>query len=166
MRAPILRRVRTGEPFAIRDVLSRQLFKLWRWANDWLPNWAVDPDATSDSARETLQAYLRSSVLDRIRQKRTSESRGGSARREDADVADAGEPASPEALIGVEGARRYDAALGRMPAEEREAVVARLELGYNYEQIALILGLSSADAARSAVARSLGHLATEMDREP
>src|SRR5262245_33323103 len=158
MHAPILRPVRTGEPFAIRAILSRQLFKLWRWANDWLPSWAVDPDATSDSVQETLQAFLRRSVRDRIGQKGTPESIGGSARREDADVADASEPASLEALIGVDGVRSYDAALGRMLAEEAEAVVARLELGYNYEQIALILGLSSAGAARAAVARSLGHL--------
>ena len=60
---------------------------------------------------------------------------------------------------------RYYAALGRIAAEDREAIVARLELGYNYEQIALILGHPSADAARAVVARSLGDLATEMDRE-
>ena len=87
------------------------------------------------------------------------------ARRAEVEVTDAGESIPLEALIGVEGAMRYYAALGRIAAEDREAIVARLELGYNYEQIALILGHPSADAARAVVARSLGDLATEMDRE-
>ena len=41
-------------------------------------------------------------------------------------------------------------------------MVARLELGYNYSQIALAAGRPSVDAARMAVRRALLRLAEEM----
>ena len=67
--------------------------------------------------------------------------------------------------IGTEAAERYEAALQRLRPEERELIVARVEMGNGYEQIAAAHGKPSADAARMGVARALVRLAEEMDVE-
>jgi RNA polymerase sigma-70 factor (ECF subfamily) len=74
--------------------------------------------------------------------------------------------ASPlEEAIGKEALERYEAALHRLRAEEREVIIARVELGQSYQQIAAGHGKASADAARMAVSRALVRLAEEMDVE-
>ena len=73
--------------------------------------------------------------------------------------------ASPlEETIGRETEEAYEAALGRLKPEEREAVIARIEMGQSYEEIATLLGKPSPDAARMTVSRALVRLAREMDR--
>jgi len=59
-------------------------------------------------------------------------------------------------------AERYARALGRLRPIDLEAVVSRLELGHSYEQVALVLGKPSADAARVAVNRALVRLTEEL----
>ena len=49
-------------------------------------------------------------------------------------------------------------------ANDRKAIVASIELGYSYDQIALMLGKPSAEAARLAVRRALLRLGEEMTR--
>ncbi|OFV88038.1 MAG: hypothetical protein A2V74_07095 [Acidobacteria bacterium RBG_16_70_10] len=53
-------------------------------------------------------------------------------------------------------------ALANLRPEERELVVARLELGYSYAQITVATGRPSPDATRMAVRRALLRLAEEM----
>ena len=57
---------------------------------------------------------------------------------------------------------RYEAALHRLRPEEREVVIARVELGQSYRRIAAGHGKASADAARMAVSRALVRLAMEL----
>jgi DNA-directed RNA polymerase specialized sigma24 family protein len=57
---------------------------------------------------------------------------------------------------------RYDRALDRLETEAREAVIARIEMGCSYAEIALALGKPSPDAARMTVSRALLKLAEEM----
>ena len=64
--------------------------------------------------------------------------------------------------IGHEALGRYELALQRLSPRDREAVVARIELGMEYAELALVLGKPSPDAARVAVARALVRLAQEM----
>ena len=72
--------------------------------------------------------------------------------------------ASPlEEAIGQQALERYEAALARLRPEEREVVIARVELGQSYQQIAEGHAKASADAARMAVSRALVRLAEEMD---
>jgi DNA-directed RNA polymerase specialized sigma24 family protein len=59
---------------------------------------------------------------------------------------------------------RYEAALQRLRPEEREAIIARVEMERSYQEIAISLGKPSADAARMAVSRALLRLAEEMNR--
>jgi len=68
-----------------------------------------------------------------------------------------------EAAIGQETVERYESALSTLTEEEREAIVARLELGLTHEEIAEALGKPSADAARMAVARAMVRLARAMN---
>ena len=63
----------------------------------------------------------------------------------------------------METLERYEGALVRLNPDEREAVVARLELGLSYGEIALEQGRGSADAARMAVSRAVCKLAQWMD---
>ena len=54
------------------------------------------------------------------------------------------------------------AALERLRPEEREAIVARVEMGYSYDELAQVLGKPTPDAARKAAQRALVRLADEM----
>jgi RNA polymerase sigma-70 factor (ECF subfamily) len=74
--------------------------------------------------------------------------------------------ASPlDLAIGSEAVERYEAALARLRPEEREAIVARVEMECSYQQIAQALGKPSPDAARMTVGRALLRLAEEMERD-
>src|SRR6266852_4788209 len=67
-----------------------------------------------------------------------------------------------EAAIRQEHLDRYDAALSRLSEPERDLIVARIEMGLTYEEIAETLGKPSWNAARMAIARALLHLAREL----
>jgi len=69
-----------------------------------------------------------------------------------------------DAVVGAEAVDRYDAALLRLTEDERRAIVLRVELGYDYSELAVELGKSSVDAARMAVTRAIAKLALEMRR--
>ena len=56
-----------------------------------------------------------------------------------------------EEMLGQEKMARYDAALARLRPADREAIVARVELQYRYDELAIALGKPSANAARVAV---------------
>ena len=49
--------------------------------------------------------------------------------------------------------------------EERQAIIARIELGYTYEELAEALGKPTPDAARKTAQRALVRRAQEMKRE-
>jgi RNA polymerase sigma-70 factor (ECF subfamily) len=67
-----------------------------------------------------------------------------------------------EQAIGAEALERYERALARLAAADREAVIARLELGLTYAELAQALGRPSPDAARMMVARAMVRLAGEL----
>ena len=52
----------------------------------------------------------------------------------------------------------------RLNAEEREAVIARVEMGYSFEELAEALGKPTPDAARKTAHRAVVRLAEEMKR--
>ena len=79
----------------------------------------------------------------------------------------AADPSPLEAAVGQQLFSRYEQALDTLDAAEREAVIARLELGCSYQEIATLIDRPSADAARMFVARILAKLATRMtDKSP
>ena len=66
--------------------------------------------------------------------------------------------------IGREAVEAYEQALERLNPGEREAIIARVELGYSYDELAVMLDKPTGDAARKAAERALVRLAEEMKR--
>ncbi len=67
-----------------------------------------------------------------------------------------------ESALDPEKLERYEAALQALKPEDREAIIARVELGMSYADIALERGKPSSDAARMAVSRAVSRLAEKM----
>jgi RNA polymerase sigma-70 factor (ECF subfamily) len=107
-----------------------------------------------------LLGYLRRSLLNRIRDRFRYAARHPTNELSDS-FPDGG--VSPlEFAIDAENRRRYEEALNRLTPGDREAIVGRIELGYSYEQLALVLKKPTPGAARVAVRRALIRLGDEM----
>jgi|SRR4051812_4492336 len=173
---------RRGNSDALELLFERYVPLLRRWARGRLPQWvrrgADTQDLVQDAVVQTLgrldqfnathegalQAYLRQSILNRIRDELRRAARQPTGAPLDESVPD--RSASPlENAIGAEMVERYDTALQQLPEVERELLIARLEFGYSYEQIAEAVSRPSAEAARLAVRRALVHLAQVMQRD-
>jgi RNA polymerase sigma-70 factor (ECF subfamily) len=175
----LLERARRGDGSAMERLFARHLDSLRRWARGRLPRAARDAGDTEDLVQEAaanvfrrlphfeprrdqaLRAYLRQAVRNRVRDALRQRQRRPAPAEID-EQAPAGGPSPLHAAIEAENASRYRAGLERLRPEERELVVARLELGYSYEQIALALGRASPDAVRVAVRRAMLRLAEVM----
>jgi RNA polymerase sigma factor (sigma-70 family) len=175
----LLLRAKDGDEGALNLLYQRCLVPLRQWARGRLPRWARDLTDTDDLVQETLLrslrgvdafdprhsgaflAYLRQGILNRmrdeIRRVRRLPEDGGTA----GEVPDR-RPSPIEEAIGHECLERYEAALLRLKEEDREAILARLEMGLSYQQVAQVLGKPSPDAARVATSRALLRLAREM----
>jgi len=179
--ADLLQRARLGDEEARNTLFARYLPSLRRWARGRLPRWTRDLRDTEDVVQETLlqtfkrievfqprhqgalEGYLRQALMNRVRDEVRRVGRRG-VTAEIVDDAHADSAASPlEEAIGQQALERYEAAPGRLRPEEREVVIARVELGQSYQQIAEGHAKASADAARMAVSRALVRLAEEMD---
>jgi len=175
----LLQRVRRGDSQALDRLLHRYTPALRRWARGRLPRWARDVSDTQDLVQDTLiqamkhlegfryegpgalQAYLRQALMNRIRDELRRAQRRPIATGLDVDIPE--RAASPlEQAIGHEALDAYEAALSELRAEDREAIIARLELGQSYEEVAAILGKPTANAARVAVQRAVVRLAEKM----
>jgi RNA polymerase sigma-70 factor (ECF subfamily) len=175
----LLARAQSGDASALDALMARHLPRLTRWASGRLPRWARDIADTQDLVQETLLqtfkridrfeyrgegalgAYLRQSVLNRIRDEYRRASRRPPAGELDSQAPDDG--VSPlEHAIGRETVERYEEALGRLRDEDREAIIGRIEIGLTYEELAKLLGKPSPNATRMAVERALVRLAAEM----
>jgi RNA polymerase sigma-70 factor (ECF subfamily) len=176
----LLVRVRQGDREALDRLIARCLPALRRWARGRLPSAARGMLDTQDLVQETilsslrhldhfesrhegaLQAYLRQAVLNRIR----DEARRFSRRPAAAGLTDShpSKAASPlDIAIGRQGVERYEAALQRLRPADREAIIGRLELQHDYQELATILGKPNANAARVAVTRALARLMEQFD---
>lgn len=178
----LLERARQGDQLALDRLVARFLPRLRRWARGRLPARARDlmdtedvvQDAISRTVRRigqfepdhdaALEVYLREAVANRLRDEirrveRTPPMQGLSA------DALAEEPSPLEQAIGREAFGRYDRALGRLSRVDRELIIARLELGYAYEEVAYLTGKANANAARQAVLRAVVRLADAMNHE-
>ena len=179
----LLERAHTGDDAALETLFARYLEPLQRWASGRLPRWARSASDTHDLVQDTLlntfkkigtfeprregafQAYLRQAVMNRIRDElRRTSARPATSTLDEFEHEHGTSPL--EDAIRLETFERYEAALGRLTADDREAIIGRVELGRSYEDLAASLGKPSADAARKTVARALVRLAEEMKREP
>ena len=77
----------------------------------------------------------------------------------------ASDPSPLERAVGRQLLARYDAALQRLRESDRELVIARVELGLDYAEIADLSGKPSLAAVRVAVSRAIVRLGTEMGHD-
>jgi RNA polymerase sigma-70 factor (ECF subfamily) len=169
---------RGGDRMALEALLERCLPPLKRWAHGRLPAHARGSLDTGDLVQEAalhvlarldkfeprhvgaMQAYLRMSVINRIR----DEIRRVGRRPEAVEFTDdtPGDATSPlEAAIRDEAYQRYRSALEQLRTRDREMVVARIEVQWSISEIAHRFGMASVDAARVAVSRSLKRLSAQ-----
>jgi RNA polymerase sigma-70 factor (ECF subfamily) len=180
--AALLDRARNGDSAALEMLMERYLPRLKRWAAGRVPAWARHATDTQDLVQDTvlaalshldgfdyrqegaLQAYFRQSILNRIR----TQFRRAAARPQTTALEESQPETSPSPLelaIGTEMVQRYEAALLRLSEPERELVIARVEMGYTNEELAILFGKPTKGAARVAVGRALVRLAEEMGHE-
>jgi RNA polymerase sigma factor (sigma-70 family) len=177
----LIERAQAGDSSALDRLLARYRPRLQRWASGRLPRYAREFADTEDLVQDALigtlknlrafdhrgewalQAYLRQAVLNRIRDELRRV--GSQPRRGELPENMSASDQSPlEAAVGKQLFEQYEAALTSLTDSEREGVIARLELGCSYEEVALVLEKPTADAARMTVARALAKLATLMSR--
>lgn len=177
--ATLLSLMRDGDDAARDRLVGRYLPLLRRWAHGRLPGHARDLNDTNDLVQITLLsalknlkhfesqhegallAYLRTTLMNAIRQEIRRTMRHGTP-----------EPLPEDSVwpLDAELSRRlqsdrwldYEQALARLNAEQREAVILRLEFGFGWAEIAAALDKPSADAARMLVSRALVDLAREL----
>lgn len=178
----LVRRARAGDSQAVDRLFERYLPILRRWAAGRLPRWARDLLDTDDMIQETLiktfrnvetfvprhdgalGAYLRQALDNRIRDEIRRVQR--QPRREPLADGHRDQGASPlEEALGAEALRKYEGALRRLSDEDRELILARIEMGFSYDAVASAMNKPTADAARMAVGRALVRLAKGMNDE-
>lgn len=178
--AVLLSRAKAGDQEALDHLFRRYLGPLKKWAHGRLPAWARDlrdtDDFVQESVLDTLRhvhrfeprhdgaflAYLRTALQNKLRDE-MRRSRRISKEVLASDLPDDG-PSVVEQVIGRQVLERYEQSLLALTIEEREAVLARIELGRSYAEIAEALDKPSPDAARMTVTRALTKLAREMSR--
>jgi RNA polymerase sigma-70 factor (ECF subfamily) len=172
-------RARAGDRTAVEALLQRCLPDLKRWAHGRLPAFARGTLDTGDLVQEAalhairrldvfeprhvgaMQAYLRQSVINRIRDEVRRVARHPAAvELNDDQPSDATSPL--ESAIETESYERYRDALQRLNTRDREMIVARVEVQWSLPEIAQRFGLNTVDAARMAVMRAVRRLRTQM----
>jgi len=171
-------RAREGDRLAVEALLQRSIPGLRRFAHGRLPAAARGSLDTGDLVQETvlhvlrrldtfeprhvgaMQAYLRQSVINRIRDEVRRIGRHPTPVDLPEDLAS--EIPSPlEEAVRAEAYDRYRAVLVQLSPRDREMVVARIEAQWNLGEIAQRFNMRTVDGARMAVTRALRRL---MDR--
>lgn len=175
----LLQKAQGGDDAARDRLLARYRPRLFRWASGRLPRYARDFTDTDDLVQValigfvthvqtfeykgewSLQAYLRTAVINEIRQQIRKRLRIPDMAALPDDL-QAQSECPHETAVGKEVFARYDAALDSLTAIEREAVIAWVELGCSYKEIMLLVDRRSVDAARMFVVRALEKVARAM----
>jgi RNA polymerase sigma-70 factor (ECF subfamily) len=178
----LLRLAKGGDARALESLLARYLPRLQRWASGRLPLRARSLLDTHDLVQETLlrtvegldrievrgprgfQAYVRQAVLNRIRDQVRWANRRPGPDGLPGDLPDAA-PSPLEAAIGADVFRRFEQAMQALGEDDRHLLHLRIELDFDYDEIATLTERPSRDAARMAVQRALARLAERMGHE-
>lgn len=175
-------RAQAGDESAVDELFARYGTRLRRWAHGRLPSGARGAMETQDLVQETLvkvfqripafeprhagafRDYVWTTLWNRIRDIARTQARRGPSEAIESDLP-CSAPSPLEEAMGREVFARYEVALDRLKPEEREAVIARVELGLSHAEVAEALGKPSEAAAHMAVSRALVRLAEEMAHE-
>ncbi len=171
-------RAREGDRIAVEALLQRSIPGLKRFAHGRLPAAARGSLDTGDLVQETvlhvlrrldtfeprhvgaMQAYLRQSVINRIRDEVRRIGRHPAPAELPQDLA-ADIPSPLEEAVRSEAYERYRTVLATLSPRDRQMVVARIEAQWNLSEIAQRFNMRTVDGARMAVTRAMRRL---MDR--
>jgi RNA polymerase sigma-70 factor, ECF subfamily len=175
----LLERVKDGDTAALERLLAKYVGPLRGWAHRRLPTWARDLSETQDLVQDALikalrnlgqfkpdgpgalHKYLRLAVSNRIR----DEIRRVSRRPVPVDLLDNladGSESPMDQAIGKQAIEAYRTALAQLREDDRELVIARLEHGFSYAELAAMFDKPTAAAARTAARRAVLKLASLM----
>ena len=176
-------KARGGNRDAAEALLQRCMPQLKRWAHGRLPAAARGNLDTGDLVQETvlhvlrrldtfeprhvgaMQAYLRQSVINRIRDEVRRIGRQPAPVELPEDLRTHG--ISPlESAVQAEAYERYRDALAELSPRDREIIVARVEVQWSFAEIAQRFSMPSADAARMAATRALRRLTDRLKAKP
>ncbi len=176
----LLLKVKNGDSAAQERLCAIYMPILSKWAHGRLPAYARELSDTDDLVQNTLISalrnvnnfdsvregafliYLRKALLNNIRME---------IRRSHSAIKDNLEQASNsvdpnasllENAIGLETLENYEEGLMKLSEVEREAVILRVEFGFEYLEIASAIDANSANAACMKVTRALAKLARNM----
>jgi RNA polymerase sigma-70 factor, ECF subfamily len=172
-------RAKAGDDRARDSLVARYHTRLQRWAHGRLPPSARGAHETHDLVQDTLlqvlnnlhkfnprhegafQGYVRTILANRIRDLARKWGRRGTADPIDDDLPGHGISPLDEA-IGAEMRGKYEAALNRLRPEDRELIIARIEMGLPYKEMVAMFNKPSVSAVTMAVSRAVVRLAQEM----
>ncbi len=137
-----------GDPHEAEDVAQEAMLRLWRAAANWRPDGPAQPATW-------LHRVVANLAVDRLR-------RAGRSVGLDAETPDEA-PGAEARLFAADRMSALDAALGRLPERQRQAVVLRHIEGLSNPEIAEILGIG-VEAVESLTARGKKALATALER--
>jgi RNA polymerase sigma-70 factor (ECF subfamily) len=175
----LVRRAKAGDQAALDTLFVRYEARLRRWAHGRIPPAARGALDTQDLVQDTLirvfrrlqsfeprhpgafRDYVWTTLWNAVRDIARGAKRRGPMDPIDTDL-EADAPSPLQEAMGRETFDRYEAAMERLRPEEREAIIARVELGLSHAEVAQALGKPSAAAAHMAVSRALMRLAEEM----
>jgi RNA polymerase sigma-70 factor (ECF subfamily) len=171
-------KAREGDRDAVEALLQRSIPSLRRFAHGRLPAAARGSLDTGDLVQETvlhvlrrldtfeprhvgaMQAYLRQSVINRIRDEVRRIGRHPAPAELPQDLA-SDIPSPLEEAVRSEAYERYRSVLVTLSPRDRQMVVARIEAQWSLGEIAQRFNMRTVDGARMAVTRALRRL---MDR--
>ncbi len=178
----VIRRIKSGDAAARDELLRRFLPLLRRWAHGRLPRQIRDMNDTDDLVQVTLVkalariddfdssghgaflAYLRTALLNHVRDEIRRYRRRPEHSEIDSEISDSDALAMVDQLVGTERVRAYEQALAELPKRQQGLIVMRVEFGMSYPEIAAEVG-STADAVRIMVARAMVELSRKLAQE-
>jgi RNA polymerase sigma-70 factor (ECF subfamily) len=178
----LVQRAKQGDPTALDALMTRYLPRLYRWASGRLPLHARSLLDTTDLVHDTLlkaiqsldrfevrgpggfQAYVRRAIQNRILDQIRWAGRRPGTEDPSENLVDPGR--SPlENAIGADLFARYERARAQLRVEDQLFLHLRIELDFDYREIAAIMESPSWNAARMGVQRSLRRLVEIMRDE-
>jgi RNA polymerase sigma-70 factor, ECF subfamily len=173
-------KARGGDAFALEALLQRSLPRLKRWAHGRLPAAARGHLDTNDLVQDAainaiaqldrfeprhvgaLQAYLRKSVINRIRDEVRRVGRRPVPTELTEDMLSA-EATQQERVIRRQNYDRYRAALAQLRPKDRELILARVESQWTLAEVTQHFHFTTPAAARMAINRALDRLKKQIE---
>ena len=178
----LVQRANAGDREALDTLFARYSPRLQRWAHGRVPPAARGALQTHDLVNDTLmrvleglpsfkprhegafQGYVRTVLWNRIRDIARQYQHTGAPHALDSQIP--GHDFSPlDLAIGQETFERYETALHRLRPDERDLIIARIEMGLPHIEIGAMFGKPSVAAVHMALSRALVKLAQEMAHE-